>query len=147
MIDKKFIGRKSPPLEVEVEKGQLRFFAKVVGESNPVYTDEASARKAGYRSLPAPPTFILSLSLAQPDPFTRYTEMGINLENMLHGEQQFEYLAPICAGDRITLESTIVDIFEKKGGALDFVIEETRASNQHNELVAKSIQTIIVRNG
>ncbi len=147
MIDKKFIGKKSPPREVEVEKGQLRFFAKAVGESNPVYTDEASARDAGYRSLPAPPTFVLSLNLAQPDPFSKYTEMGVHLEKILHGEQQFEYLAPICAGDRITLESTIVDIFEKKGGALEFVIEETSASNQHNELVARSVQTIIVRNG
>lgn len=147
MIDKGLIGKKSSPLEVDVEKGQLLFFAKAVGETNPVYTDEAAARDAGYRALPAPPTFVFSLNLAQPDPFAKFIEMDIDLAKVLHGEQQFEYGAPVCAGDRITLQSTVVDIFDKKGGALEFLVEETTATNQDNELVAKSIQTLVVRNG
>lgn len=147
MIDKGFIGKKFAPLEVEVEKGQLRFFAKAVGETNPVYTDESAARDAGYRALPAPPTFVFTLNLAQPDPLSKYTDMGIDMAKVLHGEQQFEYFADICAGDRITLQSTIVDIFDKKGGALEFMIEETSATNQNDELVAQLIQTLVVRNG
>ena len=52
MIDKCWIGRSFPKLVVDVEKGQLRFFAKAAGEKNPVYTDEVAALEAGYRSLP-----------------------------------------------------------------------------------------------
>ena len=61
MIDKKHIGRTTKPQTVDVEKGRLRFFAKAIGETDPVYTDEAAAKAAGYKSLPAPPTFALCL--------------------------------------------------------------------------------------
>ena len=147
MIDKSWIGNNTCQLEVEVEKGQLRFFAKAVGETNPIYTDESAAQAAGYRSLPAPPTFLFSLNLAQPDPLARYLEMGIDLAKLLHGSQLFEYFAPICAGDRIRLESTITDIAEKKGGALELVVEETTARNQMDELVGKATQTLVIRHG
>ena len=51
MIDKKHIGKTFPSHTVEVEKGRLRFFAKAIGETNPVYFDEISAQAAGYPSL------------------------------------------------------------------------------------------------
>ena len=146
MIDRKFIGTRTDPFSVEVEKNQLRFFAKSVGETNPIYTDETSAKAAGYRSLLAPPTFAFSLNLATPDPMGRYKEMGIDLGKVLHGEQKFEYFEPICAGDTITLEGEITDIYEKKGGTLEFIVTETRATNQGGETVAKMISTTVVRN-
>lgn len=146
MIDKSYIGTRFPPHTVEIEKGQLRFFAKAVGESNPVYTDEAAAAAAGYRSLPAPPTFGLSMSLAVPDPFEKYIEMGIDLAKVLHGEQQFEYLGPICAGDTITLQGTIKDIYDKKRGALEFIIEEVTMTNQDGALVGRMVITTVIRN-
>ena len=147
MIDHKHIGSKSEPLVVEVEKGQLRFFAKATAENNPIYTDETAAIAAGYKNLPAPPTFAFSLGLAKPDPFARYIELGIDLNKVLHGGQKFEYIAPICAGDTITLEETLTDIYDKKGGALEFCIFETTCTNQHNERVANLTSTIVVRNG
>jgi acyl dehydratase len=72
--------------------------------------------------------------------------MGVDLARLLHGEQQFEYFADICAGDVITLQSTVTDIYDKKGGALEFAVEETTATNQNGELVAKTIQTLVMRN-
>ncbi len=147
MIDKSWIGKNTSQLEVEVEKGQLRFFAKAVGETNPIYTDESTAQAAGYRSLPAPPTFLFSLGLAQPDPLAKYLEMGIDLAKLLHGSQQFEYFAPVCAGDCIRLKSTITAITEKKGGTLELVVEETSATNQMGESVGKLTQTLVIRHG
>ncbi|MGR3780209.1 MAG: FAS1-like dehydratase domain-containing protein, partial [Albimonas sp.] len=63
MIDRKYIGREMAPLTVDVERGQLLFFAKATGQTDPIYIDEAAARAAGYRALPAPPTFLFSLDL------------------------------------------------------------------------------------
>lgn len=146
MIDKKYIGTKHAPLEVNVEEGQLKFFAKSVGETDPIYTQVSAARDAGYRHLPAPPTFVFTLNLAQPDPFKKYTDMGIDLNTVLHGTQKFEYFAPICAGDCIRLQTTVTDIYAKKGGALEFLIEETSAINQLDELVASATQTLVIRN-
>ena len=50
MIDKKHIGHELPASVLDVEKGRLRFFAKAIGETDPVYTDEAAAEAAGYRA-------------------------------------------------------------------------------------------------
>jgi len=66
---------------------------------------------------------------------------------LLHGGQEFEYYKPICAGDRITLKSRVVDIVEKKGGALELLFEETTATNQHNELVGRMKQSLVIRHG
>ena len=54
MLDKNLIGHEFPSFTAEVEKGRLKFFAKAIGETDPIYTDEAAALAAGYRALPAP---------------------------------------------------------------------------------------------
>jgi acyl dehydratase len=146
MIDRKHIGRVSGAHTVEVEKGQLRFFAKAIGETNPIYYDEGAARAAGYRSLPAPPTFTFCLDMQKENPFKELDEMGINLGNMLHAEQSFTYHAPICAGDSITIENRVADIYDKKGGALEFVVQEYAARNQEGTLVAEMRRVLVVRN-
>ena len=84
MIDTRFIARALPAHTVEVEKGRLRFFAKAIGERNPVYTDESAARAAGYRSLPVPPTLLFSLDNEVPDPFAYLTDMGVDVRRILH---------------------------------------------------------------
>lgn len=146
MIDKKQIGRKFPPHTVEVEKGRLRFFAKAIGETNPVYTDEEAAREAGYRTLPAPPTFAFCLEMDAPNPFAFFEALGIDLSRVLHGEQHFTYHQPILAGDSITFESVVSDIYDKKGGALEFLVRDISATNQDGVRVADLRSVIVVRN-
>ena len=144
-IDRKFIGREVEERFVEVEKGQLRLFAKATGETNPVYTDEAVARDAGHPALPAPPTFAFSLNLLAPAKANSLTEMGVNIGNVLHGEQHFDYHTPIYAGDAIRLGGRITDIYEKKGGALEFIVQETTAHNQHGALCVSTRHITVVR--
>lgn len=146
MIDRKHIGRKSAPNTVDVEKGRLRFFAKSIGETNPIYIDEDAAKAAGYKSLPAPPTFCFTLDLEQDDPFAFLKEMGVSLGKILHAEQSFTYHEPIYVGDSITLQSEIVDIFDKKGGKLEFIVEDYKCANQDGALVVEMRRTIVVRN-
>ncbi len=147
MIDKSYLGRTFPPLSVDVEKWQLQFFAKAVGETNPIYFDEVAAQAEGYRSILAPPTYAVSLSLAEPDPFAKFVAMGINLGKILHAQQQFQYYGPICAGDRVTFQTTVLDIYEKRGGALQFMTLETVAINQFEEMTTRFKQTVVERNG
>ena len=63
----------------------------------------------------------------------------------MHGAQQFEYFNEICAGDTVTIDAKIVDIFQKKGGALDFCIEEMVVKNLNGETMAILKQTFIMR--
>ena len=72
--------------------------------------------------------------------------LEIPVAKILHGEQSFCYHLPACAGDRITVRSKVDDIYDKKNGALEFVVKSSRATNQNNELVAEMRSVIVVRN-
>jgi acyl dehydratase len=145
MIDKQYIGKTLPAFRAVAEAGRLRFFAKAIGETNPVYFDESAARDAGHPALPLPPTFLFSLEFEQPDTSWR-DEIGIELPRILHGEQQFMYHRLAYAGDTLLFESRIADIYDKKGGVLEFVVRETRVTNQRGEHVADLRSVIVQRN-
>lgn len=147
MIDRSHIGREFGAHTAEIEKGRLRFFAKATGETNPIYFDEDAAKAAGLPTLPAPPTFLFSMDMEVPDPFEILAIMDIDLGKILHGNQEFTYHKDVYAGDSISFKSTVTDIFDKKGGALEFVVKKTSATNQHGDVVAEMTRTIVVRNG
>ena len=147
MIDRSHIGREFGAHTADIEKGRLRFFAKATGETNPIYFDEDAAKAAGLPALPAPPTFLFSMDMEVPDPFGILAVMGIDLGKILHGNQEFTYLKDVYAGDSISFKSKVMDIFDKKGGALEFIVKKTSATNQKGEVVAEMTRTIVVRNG
>lgn len=147
MIDRSLVGREWPPWEVEIEKGRLRLFAKAIGETRPIYIDEAQARAAGYRSIVAPPTFAYCLLADNPAGSGYLTDVGIPISNVLHGEQHYTFHAIMCAGDRVRLTRRVADVYEKKGGALAFVVFESQARfAETNELIAEGRQVMIRRN-
>ncbi|BEP55820.1 MaoC family dehydratase N-terminal domain-containing protein [Variovorax sp. V118] len=143
MIDKKWIGHELPASVLPIERSRLQFFAKAIGETDPVYTDAAAARDAGYPDLPAPPTFLFTAELDSGTSDQLLTDLQIPLSKLLHGEQSFSYHRPACVGDTVTVRSTISDIYDKKNGALEFVVKTSRATNQRDELVAE-LRTVIV---
>jgi acyl dehydratase len=51
------------------------------------------------------------------------------------------------AGDTLTFEPKITDIYSKKGGLLEFVARETRVTNQHGVHVADLNAITVVRHG
>jgi len=146
MFDRSVIGHRFPAYPVAIEAGRIRQFAHAIGEAAAVHTDESAARAAGYASVLAPPTFLTVCDLESPTPLPVIQFLAIDLRRLLHGEQSFTYFGPVCAGDVITVEREIVDVFSRKQGALDFAVCETRYANQHAQLVAKASTTLIVRN-
>jgi acyl dehydratase len=136
MADKSLIGRELGVTTADVEKGRLRAFAKAIGETDPVYFDEAAARDAGHRSLPVPPTFLFCLEGEGRDVMRLLDTLQFDLGRVLHAEQEFAYHQMCYAGDTLTFDTRIADVFDKKGGALQFAVNETRVTNQHGEHVA-----------
>jgi acyl dehydratase len=55
----------------------------------------------------------------------------------LNGGQSNWYFAPMRVGDVVTADVTLIDAFEKEGkvGTMMFLVDETRLTNQHGELV------------
>ena len=151
MLDRdKHIGVVSEPRTVEIEAGFLRFFAKATGETDPVYFDDGAARAAGHPAIPMPPTYLFSLALSAPaargDVFDTKNGMGVDMARILHGEQSFTYHRPIHAGDTLVLTTTTSDIYAKKGGALEFIVQDTQAVGPDGALRAEMRTVTVVRN-
>src|SRR3954447_267837 len=91
------IGVESEPRPLELDKLQIRLFARAVGYTDPLYFDEAFAKSQGYLSLPCPPQFlgvpIFSPASAAP-PFggarSRRARLNHGLKRVLNGGTEIE---------------------------------------------------------
>lgn len=135
-----------PPAEWVVERGKIGEFAHAVMNKSEVYTREDPV---------APPTFPQSIALWRartPRPADtggggRGGGGGLDMSRVLHGEQEFEYVRPLRAGDVLTAESHQKDRYEKegkRGGTMTFIVSETVFKDQSGEIVAYSRGTTIV---
>lgn len=140
------IGAELPATVLTVDEGRLRFFAKAIGETNPIFTDSAAAAAAGHATLPVPPTFLFAIELEQPDPFAWLADTGVDLRRVLHGEQEFTYHSLAHAGDVLTARPTVADVYAKKNGALEFIVKRTSVTRADGTAVADLTSVIVVQN-
>ena len=98
-LDKKIIGHEFEAFSSTVEAGKVKLFCKAIGEEDPIYVDEAAARKAGYRAVPVPPTFLQAITNDDPGKGGLLRLLNVDIGLILHGEQHFEYFAPVVVGD------------------------------------------------
>ncbi|WP_341317087.1 MaoC family dehydratase N-terminal domain-containing protein [Paraburkholderia sp. IMGN_8] len=146
MFDTRYIGTELKPFCVQVERGRLRAFAIATGQDDLVYSDETAARAAGHPSLPIPPTFLFCLEMEAPNPMEVYERLGIEYARVLHGEQHFTYHRLAFAGDTLRFKPRIVDLYEKREGALGFLVWETRVKRSDGAPVADLRTVMVVRN-
>lgn len=142
-MDKSEIGKTSSPVTMHIERGKIREFARAVKDDNPIYRDEVYARKAAGGIVP-PPTFTMTVGFWDDGP--RKPLLTYDLRRLLHGEQEFEYLAPVHAGDVLTATTRVADVYEKegsRGGKMTLGITETTFVNQRGEKVLLSRSTLI----
>ncbi len=143
MLDKSLKGRALSPHSLMVERGRLIFFAKATGQRDPVYTDVSAALAAGHPDLPVPPTFLFCLCMDSPTFAEFHTLLGMDMPRILHGEQSFTYHTMAHAGDLLTFEPKIEDVFDKRGGALEFAVRATRVTNARGEQVADLKEVLV----
>lgn len=137
-------GRTLPDLQVSAERGRLQFFAKVLGLTDPIYSDVEAAREAGHPDLLIPPTFFFSLELEREKPYAVLHEYGFDTRQFLHGEQYFDYHRLAYAGEEFILSASYTDCYEKKGGALKF-IERTTEVTREGTPIARLRNLLVVR--
>jgi len=143
-VDRNAIGRESKPAINEVEKGSIRRFAEAIGETNPIYFEEAAARAAGYRSVVAPPTFPTTLRAGSDLREGLLLSLG---KHLLQAEQSFEYARPIVAGDKLTVRSKVVEVSQRQtpSGLTDVVVIEDEGRDEAQDVVYRSRQLWVVR--
>ena len=94
-----------------------------------------------------PPTYLFCLEMMDAtEPFEFLRALDIDLARVLHGEQRFDYHAPVAVGDTVTFKPHVTSVTEKKGGAMTLVVVETEVTNQHGVHVADLSRTVVVRN-
>jgi hypothetical protein len=145
-VSPEIVEARQDPITLTVERGRLRSFAAAIGETRAIYIDVEAARAAGLRDVLVPPTFLMGLELEHSDTFEVLAKYGVDVSNVLHGEQHFVYHGNVCAGDELTFTSRFTDVYSKSNGALDFVVRETRVQLGGTDLVAEMKSVSIVQN-
>jgi len=146
----------SEPVTATITAKESQRYALAADDLNPLYFDEEAAKGAGYRTLVVPPLF-LGWALGPFRPITELRTDGLykgggrrvnlNVKRVMFGGEEWDFLAPIYAGDTITAETRLKALDEKDGSSGPFVLQSTETSytNQHGETVARSRGLSIAR--
>ena len=148
MFDTSKVGQSFSPFTIEVERGKIRELTLAIGDENPIYQSKEAAQAAGYPDVPIYPTSPTTFSFwGNTKMISQLSSLGINLMRVLHGEEEYEYLAPIYPGDTLTGVMTLVDAKTRQTqeATLDILTLEIDYTNQHEVLVLKARQVAIVR--
>jgi hypothetical protein len=128
------IGEKVGPYHEDVPTERIDHFVRAVGSE---VQDEA------------PPTF---LTVFRQGEFDLFQKLSVSLSHVLHAEQEYVYFDPVRAGDRVTYETKLVQVLEKRGSAtpLQFLVFETqfvKGDSLDGKHLATARSTVVVRGG
>ena len=157
MADRTKVGMEFPSYTMTVEKSKIAEFAMAVAlkeekaEINPVFYDEDCAKKAGYKGIPLPPTFMTSFVLWTGNGLQEIIKaLSVDINRLLHSEEEYEYYGSIYAGDTITRKMKVAEMYDrgkrgKVGRFAEVTVLESQIINQRGELVAKIRTTGVER--
>jgi hypothetical protein len=139
MVDPALKGKVFPPFSYMVERGKLREFLRAIGDD---------VNKANVPDAIVPPTFATVFLFSGGDGLDgTLKEIGIDIFNVLHAEQEYEYFVPVRVGDTVTGQIEVKDVYTKGGrsGQLNFVELELAYKNQHDQPVLRETTIFVVR--
>jgi len=145
-VNTDFAGRVYPPSgPYAVGAGEIAAFAAAVGATDPVHTDPAAARAAGYADVIAPPTMAVVYEQQSTRAYVADPEAGIDYGRVVHGEQSFVHHRPIVAGDELTAVTKVDSIRQAGGHSMITVV--TDLADAAGAPVTTATSTIVVRGG
>lgn len=133
---KESIGKRSNKVKNFVERGMVKRFAEAIGDSHPLFIDEAAGARSRYKQNIAPPTF--------PRVFDYGTIHGLDLpaKGLIHGEQTYRYERPLLVGEEIHCYTEVKDCYKKKD--MVFVVIMGYGNTPEGENVFTAEQVIII---
>lgn len=134
-------------------RAAFRYFARAIGDDNPIYTDGDAARAAGYRDVVAPPTFVCETNqyldrLPDDDGYVGHTwDLPIPISTRtVRGGHDYELLRPVHPDHVLTVIWRIEDMVERTsstGAALLIVTSLAEYHDQDGALLARNRETLI----
>jgi acyl dehydratase len=150
------IGRVVMYVELPVERGKIKEFARAVHTANPIYRDPVAARAAGFSGVPAPPTFSAVAAHHAADtaaaegtmsPARAATEaLGLDVTRTVNGQQTWEFERIPVAGDVLTGTAIVTAVEHKtgrRGGTSTFVTVVTTYVDAVGAPVLRETVTVI----
>jgi acyl dehydratase len=151
IFDRSSKGLILEPVTTPIERGRVRFFAQVLGETNPIHFDVKAARAAGHPDLVATPSFIMVIESAATEERMRLSQRSLldvlkaDFRYLLHGDERYFYHAPLYAGEEVSHSIKVLDFYDKKGGAMEFVTFESTVSHQQRGVLVRTQRTLLHR--
>jgi acyl dehydratase len=151
IFDRSTKGLVVGPITVPVERGRIRFFSEVLGNTDAIHFDVEAARKAGHPDLVAPPSFLMVIESLAGDEIRRRKLVsaaalaGCDFRYLLHGDERYEYVAPIYAGEDVQISTRVVDFYDKKGGAMEFVSLDAELAHEKRGVLVRCKRTLLHR--
>lgn len=118
------VGLELPSSAVEIDRASVRMWARSTGETNPIYYDVESARRAGHPDLPCPPGFLGRYAyvpgLTDPTSSVPATASFLppvpaDFTQNLHGSLGVRTFRRLYAGEQLTATSRIEGVSEREG--------------------------------
>ena len=129
------VGRRGPEWRFPIEWSKVWEFAKAVRDDH-----------AELQPLPVPPLFPIYGHFAF-ETFFGSIEAGMDLDHVLHAQEEYEYRRPLRVGDRLVCQSRIIDEYYRdgrRGGRLHFIVTETEMREEATgELVVTERTTMV----
>lgn len=138
----------------ELGRASIRYFALALGDDNPLYSDDAYAEAAGYRSIIAPPTLVCeTCQYAHQEPdkngyIGHEWDLPIDGMRLIRAGNDYEFERPVYPEDRISVTWTLAEIEERparRGGTQLYVTSVAAYENQHGERLASNRETVVLQ--
>lgn len=149
IFDRSTVGVSTSPVLLTVERGNVDFFAKSIGETNPVHLYKGAAIEAGFPDIVAPITYPIALSmmasqvLASRGERPLFERIRSDFTRLLHGEERYDYSDLIYVGDAVVVQSEVDGFADIKGGAMESATLKTTITHaERGRLVTVSSTAI-----
>ena len=148
MFDQSKLGYSFPSFTLDVERCKIHELTLAIGDENPIYHSREAALANEYKDVPISPTTPTIFSFwGNTQIWNQLASTGLNISRILHGEEEYQFQAPIYPGDRLTGVMTIINgktRRSKDGSSMDIVTLETRYTNQEDQLVLTARTTMVI---
>jgi acyl dehydratase len=94
---------------------------------------------------PAPATFPIVVAFAAMQELMRDPEVGIELHNVVHGQQKFVHERPVAVGDRLTATLTVSGLRQIAG--TDIISTSSAITDESGSLVCTADATLVHKAG
>ncbi|MFD7430421.1 bifunctional MaoC family dehydratase N-terminal/OB-fold nucleic acid binding domain-containing protein [Streptomyces sp. NPDC059818] len=150
-----FTGRElraATPAQDPVNQPMIRHWAEAMGDTNPVYTDDAAARATGRDGVVAPASMVQAWTMrgyaatvaAPPGDPSAFDELVALLDeggytSVVATDSEFTFLRELTPGDHVAVRETVESVSARKRTGLGpgrFVTTLKTYTDQHGETVA-----------